>query len=182
MKLFSTLSFLSLLIIIAFSSFKPQHKTRYQTEEEYDTINYNSMSISGVKLGSNYGSILDKLGSPDSVEKEETPDARLSNHFDVYHYGKDIFFVMDDTTSGFELNSTRFKIDNLGDLRVGDSMTKIKKRFPNSYKLRDIDNSVEEWITTISVQFGTSDSFLEITVKNDKIISLSTITDDGTDE
>ena len=183
MKLFSTLSFLSLLFIIAFSSFKPQPKNKVKHGiDEYDTLDYHTMVISGVKLGSNYGMILEKLGSPDSVEKEETPDARLSNQLEVYYYGKDLFFIMDDTTSGFELNSNHYKIDNLSDLKVGDNVTKVKKRFPNSYKLRDIDNSVEDWITTISVQFGTSDSFLEITVQNDKITKLATVTDDGTEE
>jgi hypothetical protein len=99
----------------------------------------------------------------------------------VYIYGKDYFFVMDDNISGFELVTPRFKIDNLGDLKVGDSMSKVKKRFPKSYKLRDVDNSEEDWVTTISVQFGTSDSFLEIIVQKDKIVSLTTVTDDGTD-
>lgn len=183
MKLFSTLSLLSLLFVIAFSSFKPQQKHHLKHQiDEYDTLNYHSMVVSGIKLGSNYGTILEKFGSPDSVEKEETPDANLSNQLEVYYYGKDVFLIMDETVSGFELNSERFKIENLGDLKVGDSMAKVKKRFPNSYKLRDIDNSVEDWITTISVQFGTSDSFLEITVQNDKVIKLETVTDDGTQE
>ena len=61
-------------------------------------------------------------------------------------------------------------------------MNKIKKRFPKSYKLRDVDNTEEEWVTTISVQFGITDSFLEITVQNDKIVGLATVTDDGTEE
>jgi hypothetical protein len=182
MKSISIIGFLALLITVSLSSFKPDTRTHKLVEEEdYDTLNFQSMTVSGIKLNGNYGSILEKLGSPDSVRKEETPDAQSSNHFEVYIYGKDYFFVMDDNISGFELVTPRFKIDNLGDLKVGDSMSKVKKRFPKSYKLRDVDNSEEDWVTTISVQFGTSDSFLEIIVQKDKIVSLTTVTDDGTD-
>lgn len=171
------------MVFIALSSFKPltHIKNIHNDDDDYDTLDYYTMSVAGIKLGANYGVILDKFGSPDSVKKEETQDAQLSNHFEEYFYGKDVFFVMDETLSGFDLKTSKFKIDNLADLKVGDSMAKVKKRFPKSYKLRDIDNSVEDWITTISVRFGTSDSFLEITVQNDKIISLTTITDDGSD-
>lgn len=182
MKYFSSVTFFSILVFIALSSFKSTDSQRkiYEEEDDYDTLDYYSMSVSGIKLASNYGVILDKLGSPDSVTKEETQDAQLSNHFEMYFYGKDTFFVMDETVSGFDLKTPKFKIDML-DLKVGDSMAKVKKRFPKSYKLRDVDNSVEDWITTVSVRFGTTDSFLEITVQNDKIISLTTITDDGSD-
>ncbi|MDR6561140.1 MULTISPECIES: hypothetical protein [unclassified Arcicella] len=183
MKYFSSITLLSVLVLIALSSFKPSShsKKMYDDDDDYDTLDYYTMSVAGIKLGANYGVILDKLGSPDSVKKEETQDAQLSNHFEEYFYGKDVFFVMDETVSGFELKTSKFKIDNLADLKVGDNMAKVKKRFPKSYKLRDVDNSVEDWITTVSVRFGTTDSFLEIMVQNDKIISLTTITDDGSD-
>ncbi|MEA5404178.1 hypothetical protein VB776_14700 [Arcicella sp. DC2W] len=182
MKYLGSVTFFLILVFIAFSSFKPSSQTNKVQDEgdDYDTLDYYTMSVSGIKLASNYGAILDKLGSPDSVTKEETQDAQLSNHFEMYFYGKDTFFVMDETVSGFDLKTPKFKIDNL-DLKVGDAMAKVKKRFPKSYKLRDVDNSVEDWITTVSIRFGTSDSFLEITVQNDKIISLTTITDDGSD-
>ncbi|MDZ7899843.1 MAG: hypothetical protein U5N85_17690 [Arcicella sp.] len=181
MKPLSIIFLLAFLITITLSSFKSSH---YQTseEEDYDTLNYQSMNVSGIKMGVNYGKILEKLGSPDSVKKEETPDAQTSNHFEVYYYGKDAFFIVDENTSGFELTTPRFNLENLGGLKVGDPMSKVKKRFSKSYKLRDIDNTVEDWVTTVSVQFGRSDSFLEITVQNDKIVGLATVTDDGTEE
>ena len=170
---------LLLAFLITLSSFK---SFTHQEDEQYDTLNYQSMNVSGIKMGINYGKILEKLGSPDSVRKEETPDAQTSNHFEIYYYGKDSFFVVDENVSGFELTTSRFNLENLGGLKVGDPMSKVKKRFSKSYKLRDVDNTVEDWVTTISVQFGTSDSFLEITVQNDKIVGLATVTDDGTDE
>lgn len=180
MKSLSILLLITLLITLTFSSFKSQ--TQVEDGEDYDTLNYQSMNISGIKLGTNYGVILEKLGTPDSVKKEETPDAQASNHFEMYLYGKDAFFVMDENVSGFELITPKFNIQNLGGLKVGDPMNKVKKRFPKSYKLRDVDNTVDDWVTTISIQFGVSDSFLEITVQNDKIVGLATVTDDGTDE
>jgi hypothetical protein len=181
MKSLSIALLFSLLITLTLSSFK-SHSTRAIEEEDYDTLNFQTMNVSGIKLGTNYGKVLEKFGSPDSVRKEETPDAQASNHFEVYIYGKDHFFVMDDNVSGFELITPKFVLENLGGLKVGDTMNKVKKRFPKSYKLRDVDNTVEDWVTTVSVQFGTSDSFLEITVQNDKIVGLATITDDGTEE
>jgi hypothetical protein len=181
MKSLSITLLFSLLITITFSSFKSQ-KTRAIEDEDYDTLNFQSMNVSGIKLGTNYGKVLEKFGSPDSVRKEETPDAQSSNHFEVYIYGKDHFFVMDDNVSGFELTTPKYVLENLGGLKVGDPMNKVKKRFPKSYKLRDVDNTVEDWVTTVSVQFGISDSFLEITVQNDKIVGLATVTDDGTEE
>lgn len=180
MKLLSITLFVTLLITLTFSSFKSQ--TPVEDDEDYDTLNYQSMNISGIKLGTNYGIILEKLGTPDSVKKEETPDAQASNHFEMYLYGKDAFFVMDESVSGFELITPKFNIQNLGGLKVGDPMNKVKRRFPKSYKLRDVDNTVDDWVTTISIQFGVSDSFLEITVQNDKIVGLATVTDDGTEE
>jgi hypothetical protein len=181
MKSLSIVLLFSLLITITFSSFKSQ-KTRAIEDEDYDTLNFQSMNVSGIKLGTNYGKVLEKFGTPDSVRKEETPDAQASNHFEVYIYGKDHFFVMDDNVSGFELTTPKYVLENLGGLKVGDPMNKVKKRFPKSYKLRDVDNTVEDWVTTVSVQFGISDSFLEITVQNDKIVGLATVTDDGTEE
>ena len=180
MKSFSITLFITFLISLTFFSFKSH--TRAEDDEDYDTLNFQSMNISGIKLGTNYGIILEKLGSPDSVRKEETPDAQTSNHFEMYLYGKDAFFVVDESVSGFELTTPKYNIQNLGGLKVGDAMNKVKKRFPKSYKLRDVDNTVDDWVTTVSVQFGTSDSFLEITVQNDKIVGLATVTDDGTDE
>ena len=180
MKSLSIILLVSLLITLTFSSFKSQ--TQVEDDEDYDTLNYQSMNISGIKLGTNYGIILEKLGTPDSVKKEETPDAQASNHFEMYLYGKDAFFVMDENVSGFELITPKFNIQNLGGLKVGDPMNKVKRRFPKSYKLRDVDNTVDDWVTTISIQFGVSDSFLEITVQNDKIVGLATVTDDGTEE
>ena len=162
------------------SSFQSHQQA--DNDEDYDTLNFQSMNISGIKLGTNYGVILEKLGSPDSVRKEETPDSQTSNHFEMYLYGKDAFFVVDENVSGFELTTAKFNLQNLGGLKVGDPMTKVKKRFPKSYKLRDIDNTVDDWVTTVSVQFGLSDSFLEITVQNDKIVGLATVTDDDTEE
>ena len=182
MKPLSIALSLAFFITLTLSSFKPQNNNKNIDGEDYDTLNYHSMSISGVKLGVTYGTILEKFGSPDSVRKEETPDAQSANHFEMYRYGKDAFYVMDDNVSGFELVTPHFALENLGDLKVGDPMSKVKKRFPKSYKLRDVDNTVDDWVTIISVQFGTSDSFLEITVQNDKIVGLATITDDGTDE
>ncbi len=180
MKSFSITLLVTFLIILTLSSFKSQ--IRADDDEEYDTLNFQSMNISGIKLGTNYGVILEKLGSPDSVRKEETPDSQTSNHFEMYLYGKDAFFVVDENVSGFELTTPQFNLQNLGGLKVGDPMNKVKKRFPKSYKLRDVDNSVDDWVTTVSVQFGLSDSFLEITVQNDKIVGLATVTDDGTEE
>jgi hypothetical protein len=181
MKSLSIALLFSLLITITFSSFKSQ-KTRAFEDEDYDTLNFQSMNVSGIKLGTSYGKVLEKFGSPDSVRKEETPDAQASNHFEVYIYGKDHFFVMDDNVSGFELTTPKYVLENLGGLKVGDAMSKVKKRFPKSYKLRDVDNTVADWVTTVSVQFGISDSFLEINVQNDKIVGLATVTDDGTEE
>jgi hypothetical protein len=181
MKSLSIALLFSLLITITFSSFKSQ-STRVIEDEDYDTLNFQSMNVSGIKLGTNYGKVLEKFGTPDSVRKEETPDAQASNHFEVYIYGKDNFFVMDDNVSGFELTTPKYVLENLGGLKVGDPMNKVKKRFPKSYKLRDVDNTVDDWVTTVSVQFGVSDSFLEITVQNDKIVGLATVTDDGTEE
>jgi len=180
MKSLSITFLLAFFITLTLSSFKSN--TKSIGDEDYDTLNYHSMNISGVKLGANYGVILEKLGSPDSVRKEETPDAQNANHFEMYRYGKDAFYVMDDNVSGFELVTSRFSLENLGGLKVGDPMSKVKKRFPKSYKLRDVDNTVDDWVTIISVQFGTSDSFLEITVQNDKVVGLATVTDDGTDQ
>ncbi|MES2520597.1 MAG: hypothetical protein V4585_20955 [Bacteroidota bacterium] len=180
MKSLSITFFFAFLVTLTFSSFKSQKTTI--DDEDYDTLNYQSMNISGIKLGVNYGIILEKLGTPDSVRKEETPDAQTSNHFEMYRYGKDAFYVMDENVSGFELTTARFNLENLGGLKVGDAMSKVKKRFPKSYKLRDVDNTIDDWVTTVSVQFGKSDSFLEITVQNDKIVGLATVTDDGTDE
>jgi hypothetical protein len=179
MKPLSISLLLAFLITITLSSFK---SFIHEGEEQYDTLNYQSMNVSGIKMGVNYGKVLEKLGSPDSVKKEETPDAQTSNHFEIYYYGKDAFFVLDENVSGFELITPRFNLENLGGLKVGDPMSKVKKRFSKSYKLRDVDNTVEDWVTTVSVQFGTTDSFLEITVQNDKIVGLATVTDDGTDE
>jgi hypothetical protein len=180
MKPLSITLLLAFLITITLSSFKSSHQV--SEEGDYDTLNYQSMNVSGIKMGVNYGKILEKLGSPDSVKKEETPDAQTSNHFEIYYYGKDAFFVVDENVSGFELTTPRFNLENIGGLKVGDPMSKVKKRFSKSYKLRDVDNTVDDWVTTVSVQFGKSDSFLEITVQNDKIVGLATVTDDGADE
>lgn len=177
MKSLSIFLLVAFLISLTFFSFKSN--VRIEDDEDYDTLNFQSMNISGIKLGVNYGVILEKLGTPDSVRKEETPDAQTSNHFEMYLYGKDAFFVVDESVSGFELITSKYNLQNLGGLKVGDAMNKVKKRFPKSYKLRDVDNTVDDWVTTVSVQFGTSDSFLEITVQNDKIVGLSTVTDDG---
>lgn len=182
MKSLSITFLLAFLFTLTLSSFKPQTNNNIVDDEDYDTLNFHSMTISGVKLGANYGVILEKFGSPDSVRKEETPDAQNANHFEMYRYGKDAFYVMDDNVSGFELVTSRFSLENIGGLKVGDPMSKVKKRFPKSYKLRDVDNTEEDWVTIVSVQFGISDSFLEITVQNDKIVGLATVTDDGTDE
>ena len=179
MKPLSITLLLASMITIMMSSFK---SFTHEGDEQYDTLNYQSMNVSGIKMGVNYGKILEKLGSPDSVRKEETPDAQTSNHFEIYYYGKDAFFVVDENVSGFELTTPRFNLENLSGLKVGDPMSKVKKRFSKSYKLRDVDNTVEDWVTTVSVQFGKSDSFLEITVQNDKIVGLTTVTDDGTDD
>lgn len=176
MKSLSIFSLVAFLISLTFFSFKSN--VHIENDEDYDTLNFQSMNISGIKLGVNYGVILEKLGTPDSVRKEETPDSQTSNHFEMYLYGKDAFFVVDENVSGFELITSKYNLQNLGGLKVGDAMNKVKKRFPKSYKLRDVDNTVDDWVTTVSVQFGTSDSFLEITVQNDKIVGLSTVTDD----
>ncbi len=180
MKSLSITLLITLLISLTFFSFKSH--INIEDDEDYDTLNFQSMNISGIKLGTNYGVILEKLGSPDSVRKEETPDSQTSNHFEMYLYGKDAFFVVDENVSGFELTTPKYNLQNLGGLKVGDAMNKVKKRFPKSYKLRDVDNTEEEWVTTISVQFGITDSFLEITVQNDKIVGLATVADDGTEE
>ncbi len=180
MKSLSIILLVAFLISLTFFSFKSN--VHLEDDEDYDTLNFQSMNISGIKLGTNYGVILEKLGTPDSVRKEETPDAQTSNHFEMYLYGKDAFFVVDESVSGFELITSKYNLQNLGGLKVGDAMNKVKKRFPKSYKLRDVDNTVDDWVTTVSVQFGLSDSFLEITVQNDKIVGLATVTDDGMEE
>ena len=102
MKSFSITLLVTFLISLTLSSFKSHTRVN---DEDYDTLNFQSMSISGIKLGTNYGIILEKLGTPDSVRKEETPDSQTSNHFEMYLYGKDAFFVVDENVSGFELTS-----------------------------------------------------------------------------
>jgi len=89
MKPLSITLLLAFLITVTLSSFKSSHQV--SEEGDYDTLNYQSMNVSGIKMGVNYGKILEKLGSPDSVKKEETPDAQTSNHFEIYYYGKDAF-------------------------------------------------------------------------------------------
>ena len=157
MKSLSIILLVTFLISLTFFSFKSS--VPIEDDEDYDTLNFQSMNISGIKLGTNYGVILEKLGTPDSVRKEETPDAQTSNHFEMYLYGKDAFFVVDESVSGFELITSKYNLQNLGGLKVGDAMNKVKKRFPKSYKLRDVDNTVDDWVTTVSVQVGLSDSF-----------------------
>ncbi len=185
MKKISLIILLGVSTALTFSSFKTTivETSQYRRieEVEYDTINFESTIISGVKLGGPYGALLEKLGSPDSVRKEETPDAQNSDHFEIYLYGKDSFYVMDEMVSGFELKSTKFQLDNLGGLKVGDPIAKVKKIFPKSYKIRDIDEFNPSWIT-ISVQFGSSDSFLEIYCENSKVKSITTVTDDEEEE
>ena len=92
MKSFSITLFITFLISLTFFSFKSH--TRAEDDEDYDTLNFQSMNISGIKLGTNYGIILEKLGSPDSVRKEETPDAQTSNHFEMYLYGKLLIYLL----------------------------------------------------------------------------------------
>ena len=172
-------SFFTTLFLSAFkvspSAVKPQN------ELDYDTINFESTIISGVKLGDKQTSLHEKLGKPDSVRKEQTPDAQNGDSFEVYLYGRDAFFIMDNSLSGFEIKTNRFQLDNLAGLKVGDPIAKVKKQFPRSYKNRYLDEFNPSRIT-ISVQFGQSNSFLEIYLEEGKVKSLTTVTDDDEEE
>ena len=161
----------------SFTSTKEQHHALRKDEPIYDTLNFQALSLGGIKLGSPHGKLLEKLGSPDSVRKEFTPDAQTADHFEEYLYGTDVLYVMDETFSGFELKTPRFQLESLGGLKVGDAASKLKKLFPLSYKNREIDEFNPAWVT-YSIQFGTSDSFLEIYTQDGKIITISTVTDD----
>ncbi len=163
------------------SSFTSDKQPQKLDEPLYDTLHFQSLVVAGIKLGSPYGKVLEKLGSPDSVRKEATPDAQTADHFEEYLYGTDVLYVMDETFSGFELKTPRFQVESLGGLKVGDSASKLKKLFPISYKNREIDEFNPAWVT-YSVQFGTSDSFLEIYTQDGKIITISTVTDDDEEE
>jgi hypothetical protein len=191
MKRFVLIGFSNLFLVLSFCSFvspwlsspwlvSPQ-AVQAKIAGEYDTVDFNKISISGVKLGGNFGVLLEKMGSPDSVRKEETPDAKDSNQFEMYLYGQDVFYVMDEIVSGFEIRSNRFQIDNLSGLKVGDAAAKVKKMFPKSYKIRDIDDFNPSW-NTVSVQFGSTDSFLEIAIADGKIRSIITSSDDDEEE
>lgn len=180
-KHYSFLFFMS-FIVISLSSFKTvKQAQKYQNEPLYDTLNFQSLVVTGIKLGSPYGKILEKLGSPDSVRKEATPDAQTADHFEEYLYGTDVLYVMDDVFSGFELKTPHFQLESLGGLKVGDAVSKLKKLFPLSYKNREIDEFNPAW-ATYSIQFGSSDSFLEIYTQDGKIITISTVTDDDDEE
>jgi hypothetical protein len=188
MKRFVLISFSNLFLILSFCSFvspwlvsPPDIHGSVKIAGEYDTVDFNKISISGVKLGGNFGVLLEKMGSPDSVRKEETPDAKDSNQFEMYLYGQDVFYVMDEIVSGFEIRSNRFQIDNLSGLKVGDAAAKVKKMFPKSFKIRDIDDFNPSW-NTVSVQFGATDSFLEIAIADGKVRSIITSSDDDEEE
>lgn len=176
----TTFCLFAILTILGYCAFIPAKHTAAPEESLYDTLQFNAVSVSGVKLGSDYGKVLEKFGSPDSVRKQENAIEDQSDFYEEYVYDKDILFVVNETFSGFELKTARFMLDKL-DLKVGDNASKVKKLFPKSFKNRDIDEFNPDWVT-VSVQFGQSDSFLDIYMEEGKIKSMITTTEDGTEE
>ncbi len=155
------------LILVSFKNNK--------IEETYDSIDFGSIAISGVYMGSEHGKLIEKLGSPDSVVKEENEIKEQGEFFETYVYGKDKLLVINDTFIGFELNTDKLVVSNI-DLKVGDNLSKAKKLFPISFKNKDVDEFNPKWMT-MSVQLGDSDSFMEIYSEDDKIKSITTVTD-----
>ncbi|MBP6387058.1 MAG: hypothetical protein KA313_07310 [Pseudarcicella sp.] len=169
-------TYTTIVIIVSFlflilSSFKSNLKT----DGTYDSIDFGSLAISGIYMGSEHGKLIEKLGTPDSVVKEENEIKEQGEFFETYVYGKDRLLVINDTFIGFELNSDKLSVSSL-DLKVGDNIAKAKKLFPISFKNKDVDEFNPKWMT-MSVQLGDSDSFMEIYSEDDKIKSIITVTD-----
>lgn len=121
--------------------------------ESYDVMHYKSLSVCGVFLGAKKEILLKMFGKPDAI-RTKTNEFDGTNYSE-YVYGNSVFFVSRNVFEGFQLRDDIFQLDKVN-LKVGDSIDKLRQTFPVSFK-----NRYEEMNeTVVKVRIDATDSYI----------------------
>lgn len=135
----------------------------------YDSIPYQKVQINGLYTTVTKKELIQAYGKPQKITRYVS-DANDDRWWE-YHYGRTIMEVLaDGRLYGFELRTPAF-VFQYGEykVRVGDSLSSLRKYFPGSYKWLIIEKS-----DILRVRCKGSDGYIHFESKNGIITSIYT--------
>lgn len=111
-----------------------------------DTIEFEKIKINGhLILGQDVEFLIGVLGKSDSVEKSFDP---IVDEFPLfnYYFNESSFLVVEGTVQGFTLKGRGF---DLNEIKVGDDLSILKDKYPNSFKKKYSPTNYEGYLVVI---------------------------------
>ncbi|THU39750.1 hypothetical protein FAM09_14755 [Niastella caeni] len=154
MKILSILS--SFLLCIVISSYA-------QFNDKYDTVDCLKVRINQLPLGEKKSTIIKAFGKPAKITKVESIDEEW---YDYHYKGSIIQVSPDGYLHGFEISDADFVLTYRSTkIKIGDSVSVLKKLFPKSYKEFNVKKS--KYLRT---RFGDTDEYLLFGIRNNRIV------------
>jgi hypothetical protein len=136
--------------------------------QTYNQIVFDQVKINNVRLGSNKNDLLQKIGKPNKITKYVS-DANDDSWYQYYYKNAILEVSLKKDFIGFEIRSRDFILTCTGSkIKIGDSVSVLKKPFPESYKMYLKEKG------KFRLKFKDSDSFLIIEIKNGIINKIRT--------
>lgn len=136
---------------------------------EWDSIAYEKVTVSGIRMGDSAVRMTSRFGKPDTI-MVEVNEFEGTEYF-VYVYGNSRFFIADNKVTGFHLIDASYTFEGSKPIKVGDPDTLVRTLFRNSSNSHfpGEDNEV-----IVKVRIGSSDSFILFASKAGRIIEIKT--------
>ena len=125
-----------------------------------DSLTYDDLNINGVVLQQTTKSIVEKMGSPDTISNYEN---EMDNEiWKDYRYKGNSFYCYENKWVSFELRNEQFYFYK-PEIKVGNNIDRVQPFFPNSYKNKEIKNGLGFIIIDIKLTKNeNSDAFVVI--------------------
>ncbi len=130
-----------------------------------DSIELNSITVFGLKIGDTKMKIIEKLSKPNKVKKYLN---ELSGSDQVdYLYGQSTFTIDKDSLVQFDIHDKKFVLEGYN-IQLGMDTLLVKNKFPISFAKRYSPNEDE---VIVDLPIKNSSMHLYILLKNEKISS-----------
>lgn len=133
-----------------------------------DIIEHSKLTVNGVNILGQHKSILtSKFGKPSKITEDYSDIEDKSMY--IYKYSGFEIYVIDDVVESFEIIGNNYQF-TFGSIKIGDDISKVKNKFPNSYKERKKDYliiNLKEVDKFVSVEFNSiSNNISKINIDN----------------
>jgi hypothetical protein len=143
--------------------------------QQYDSLDMDKISINQLPLDIPKSEIIKKLGKPSKITFQSGGGSEVAPRFQ-YHYKKSIIEVSPKGyLVGFDILDTSFVLSYKSTtIKIGDSVSTLRKPFPRSYKMYQIYNKKEGYEYFRLPYKGGDIDYIIIGIKNNKIYTFRT--------